>query len=255
MKLLVVLITYNRIKYTKRTLRNFRDTISDDTKYYLVAVDNASTDGTQKYLLEAERRGVIDKVILNPENYYPGKAANIGWEAGLKEFQDAQFLMRLDNDMQLKKGWDIAFYEIFNAIPELGQLGYDHEAIEHPSANSTQRTINGKTINEWPGCIGGPCLIRRKVWDDGIRYDEIPWNNGGFENIIRDQEDYRMSMRIKEAGWIFGHAQEDFGRTFANKENWIEYPDYYRETMYKRGYRREYDFLWEDPKYKTGGNK
>jgi glycosyltransferase involved in cell wall biosynthesis len=93
MKLLVALITYNRLKYTQKTLRNFRKTISDSTEYYLVAVDNASHDQTQLYLKRQEGRGVIDKVILNPENYYPGKATNIAWEEGLKEFPQADYLM------------------------------------------------------------------------------------------------------------------------------------------------------------------
>jgi glycosyltransferase involved in cell wall biosynthesis len=52
----------------------------------LVAVDNASHDGTQLYLKNQERAGIINKVILNPENYYPGKATNIGWEEGIKAY-------------------------------------------------------------------------------------------------------------------------------------------------------------------------
>jgi glycosyltransferase involved in cell wall biosynthesis len=247
MKLLVALITYNRLKYTQRTLRNFRRTISDDTEYYLVAVDNASHDGTQLYLKNQERGGVINKVILNPENYYPGRATNIGWEAGIKAYPEATHLMRLDNDMELKKGWDVAFADYFKFIPELGQLGYDHEAIEHPQADSMRKEINGRVINEWPGCVGGPCVIRRKVWDDGHRYDESAWTNHGDENTIAAQEDVKLSRQLKEAGWLVGHTQEDWGRTFATKENWLkDYPDYYRETMAKRGYKGEYSFLWQD---------
>jgi glycosyltransferase involved in cell wall biosynthesis len=246
MKLLVALITYNRLNYTQKTLRNFRKTISDSTEYYLVAVDNASHDQTQLYLKRQEGRGVIDKVILNPENYYPGKATNIAWEEGLKEFPQADYLMRLDNDMEFKKGWDKAFEKYFKAIPELAQLGYDHEAIEHPQAYSMAVTINGQTINGWPGCVGGPCLIRRKVWDDGHRYSEEPWTNHGYENVIAEQEDVKLSRDLKNAGWLVGHTQEDWGRTFANKSNWHEDREYYKETMQKRGYKREYSFLWDE---------
>jgi glycosyltransferase involved in cell wall biosynthesis len=252
MKLLVCLITFNRLDYTQRTLRNFRKTISDDTVYYLVAVDNASHDSTQIYLKNQERSGVIDKVILNPENYYPGKAVNIGWEAGLEEFPQAEYMMRLDNDMELKKGWDHSVLEYFRSIPELGQLGYDHEAIEHPQADQWRKTINGKTLNEWPyKVVGGPCVIRRKVWNDGNRYSEAAWTNHGDENTIAEQEDVKFSRQLQTDGWLVGHTQEDIGRTFANKDNWHEYPDYYKETMQIRGYKREYGFLWEDEKPKT----
>lgn len=247
-KLLIVLITYNRLNYTKKTLKTLRHTIDDTTDYFIVAVDNNSTDGTQQYLRSCNERGLIDEVICNPENYYPGKACNIGYQAGLELYSDATHLMRLDNDMQLKKGWDLAIRDYFNAIPELGQLGYDHEAIEDPRADLNAMTINGKTVNPYPGCIGGPSVIRRRVWDDGLRYDETPWTNDGYENIVHEQEDYRFSKAIQEAGWLFGHMQEEFGRTFANKGNWHEYPDYYKKTMAERGYKGEYAFLWEDEK-------
>ena len=245
-RLLVCLITYNRLNYTQKTLKNFRHTIDDDTDYFIIAVDNNSTDGTQQYLRSCNERGLIDEVVFNPENYYPGKACNIGFNKGLELYNDATHLMRLDNDMQLKKGWDIAVRQYFEAIPELGQLGYDHEAIEHPNAPLQAMTINDKTINPYPGCVGGPSIIRRKIWDDGIRYDETPWTNDGYENIIHEQEDYSLSMSIQNAGWLFGHMQEDFGRTFANRSNWHEHKEYYQKTMRERGYKAEYPELYDE---------
>jgi hypothetical protein len=62
---------------------------------------------------------------------------------------------------------------------------------------------------------------------------------------------YKFSRQLQTDGWLVGHTQEDIGRTFANKDNWHEYPDYYKETMQIRGYKREYGFLWEDEKPKT----
>jgi glycosyltransferase involved in cell wall biosynthesis len=248
MKLLVCLITYNRLKYTQRTLRNFRKTISDGTDYYLVAVDNASHDQTQLYLKRQEGRGVIDKVIINPENYYPGRATNIGWAAGLLKFPQATHLMRLDNDMEFKDGWDQVVADYFRFIPELGQLGYDHEAIEHQEAPLHRVEINGRIINKWPmGVVGGPCVIRRKVWDDGNRYDETPWQSE-TEDMITNQEDVKFSHALAAQGWLVGHAQKDIGRTFANQANWGDYPEYYKETMAKRGYKGVHSFLWERQK-------
>lgn len=87
MKRLIVLVTYNRLGYTKRTLRALWDTI--EVPYYLVIADNASTDGTKEYLEGLPARNRADKVIINPDNYYPGKATNIGWAEGLKEYPEA----------------------------------------------------------------------------------------------------------------------------------------------------------------------
>lgn len=227
MKLLIILITYNRLAYTKQTLKNLWDNTSDSADYFLTAVDNNSDDGTQQYLKDLQKRGRINALILNPENYYPGKACNLGWEQALKIY-DATHLMRLDNDMQLTKNWDKRVEAYFKAIPELGQLGIDHEAIETPQADLTRRFINGVTLNEWPGCVGGPMIMPRKLWDKGFRYDETPWSPGL-------QEDSKFSQRFKEAGYLVGHSQEELGRTFANKTNWKEYPEYYKKTMGDRG--------------------
>lgn len=234
MKLLICLITYQRLEYTKRTLRYLWDSVSDMADYYLVVSDNNSSDGTQDYLKELKRRGRVNDIILNPENYYPGKACNIGWAKGL-EVYEATHLMRLDNDMVLVKDWDKKVAEYFKAIPELGQLGIEHEAIETPEAELHKRVINGFTINEWPGCVGGPMIMPKKLWDKGVRYDETPWNAIKSKNPV-PQEDSKMSYAIKNMGYLVGHSQDELGRTFATKDNWKEYPDYYRKTMSERGY-------------------
>lgn len=226
MKLLICLITYNRLEYTKRTLRSLFATIN--TPYYLVAVDNASTDGTQDYLQSLRARNKIDMAALNPENLYPGRATNEGWKLGLDQYPQATHLMRLDNDMKFEKGWDAYAAEYFANIDRLGQLGLDFDGGE----NKTPNFYNGMGLIEWPGCVGGPCIIRRQVWDEGIRYDETPWENS--RNPI--QEDSRLSKAIKQRGWLVGHMDQRLSYTFATPENWKEYPDYYRKTMYDRGY-------------------
>jgi glycosyltransferase involved in cell wall biosynthesis len=231
MKLLIVLITYNRLAYTKKTLRALWDTI--EVPYHLVIVDNNSTDGTREYISSLVKRHRADQVILNPDNYYPGKATNIGWAEGLREFPEATHLMRLDNDMLLLKGWDINAEDYFRKIPELGQLGLDHEAIEHPKAGLRVRVINGKHLNPWPGCVGGPNIIRRKIWDLGLKYQELMWNDGRRSPV---QEDSQFSKSIQAKGYLTGHMSEDLARTFANESNWSDFPEYYKQTMSDRGY-------------------
>lgn len=234
MQLLIVLLTYNRLKYTKRTLKCLLDTVT--VPHYIVAVDNNSTDGTQDWL---QKNKHIDHVILNPENYYPGKAMNIAWAEGLRKYPQATHLMRLDNDMKLKPGWDIICQKYFKNIPNLGQLGYEHEAIEHPDAMNMSLNINGMTLVYWPGNIGGPCIISRSVWEHGLRYRENTWNDYGM-NRPTPQEDAYFSMNIGNAGFLFGHTLENIGTTFANESNWKDYPEYYIKTMGERGYNNVY---------------
>lgn len=227
MKILIVLITHNRLEYSKRTLKALKDTIK--VPHYLVIVDNASTDGTKDWLGQMEMsadKGPI--IIFNPDNYYPGKACNIGWKEGLKLYPDFTHLMRLDNDMHFELGWDIKAEQYFKKIDRLGQLGLDFDGGE----NKVPQFYNGLGLVEWPGCVGGPCIIRREIWDAGIRYDETPWE--GSRSKV--QEDSRFSRRIKDDGWLVGHMDTRLSWTFATKNNWKQYPEYYRKTMYDRGY-------------------
>lgn len=226
MKLLIVLITYNRLDYSKRTLRSLWDTL--EVPYYLVVIDNNSSDGTQDYMKSLVKRGKIDKFIANPENYYPGKAANIGWSEGLKEYPQATHLARVDNDMHFEKGWDQYAAEYFSTIDRLGQLGLDFDGGE----NKPLTFYSGMAVIEWPGCVGGPNIIRREIFESGIRYDEDRWE--GSNSPV--QEDSRLSRKVKNDGWIVGHMDERLSWTFANKDNWSDYPDYYLKTMTDRGY-------------------
>lgn len=222
----MVLITHDRLDYTQRTLESFK--ANTKLPYYLIVVDNASTDGTQKWLVDN-----VSSLILNSENLYPGKATNKGWEEGLKEYPKATHLMRLDNDMEFKPGWDLAAKDYFDKIKGLGQLGLDHEAIEHPSAVLREFNVDGKTLNTWPGVVGGPNIIAREVWDLGIRYPELAWDDGRNSPV---QEDSLFSQEIQNKGFLFGHMTENLVRTFANESNWHEHKDYYIKTMRERGY-------------------
>lgn len=227
MKLLIVLVTHHRLEYTKRTVKELTTTIQ--VPHYIVAVDNASTDGTQDWLMEQG----LDLVVLNKTNDYPGSATNEGWKRGVITYPEATHLMRCDNDMTFKMGWDLQAEKYFKRIPELGQLGLDHEAIEHPKAGLRVLDINGMRLNPWPGCVGGPNIIRRKIWDLGIKYKELKWDDGRQSPV---QEDSQFSRAIQAKGYLTGHMTEDLVRTFANESNWSDFPDYYKKTMSDRGY-------------------
>lgn len=233
MKLLIALVTYNRLSYTIRTVNSLLSTIQ--VPYYFVVVDNNSTDGTKLYLADLLQSSKCHKKILNDENYYPGKATNIAWDAGLAQYPEATHLMRCDNDMQFEKGWDTKAQEYFEKIDRLGQLGLDWYGGE----GKTPEYINGIGLNKWPGVVGGPNIIKANIFKAGIRYDESRWKNSGQ----RLQEDSKFSHKISEMGYLIGHMEEKLSYTFANKDNWHEFKDYYIETMNDRGYLENVEYL------------
>lgn len=242
MNLLIALITYNRLAYTKRTLANLLETIT--VPHFIVASDNASTDGTQDWLTAQQGHG-LDLVVLNPDNYYPGKACNIAWEKGLEAYKLwPTHLMRIDNDMELAPGWCERAQEYFKAFSNLGQLGLDYTALkEDRPVFDTDSTRYGMTISRWPGCVGGTHIMSRAVWDYGIRYDEKPWSH--TKEAPTPQEDTKLSVEIAAEGWEFGHMTERYGWTYADESTWDEYPDYYVTTLAQRGYRNMYHEFFE----------
>jgi len=233
MKLIISMITYNRLEYSKQTLRSLFSTI--EVPYYLIVVDNNSDDGTKEYLASLVDRGRINQAIFNDENYYPGKATNIGWKEGLEEYPQATHLMRLDNDMHFERGWDFRAEEYFKQIDRLGQLGLDFDGGE----NKIPQYYNNMGLVEFPGCVGGPNIIRREIYDSGARYDETPWE--GSRSKL--QEDSKFSRLVKNEGWLVGHMDTRLSWTFATKKNWKDYKDYYEKTMFDRGYDDEVKYI------------
>lgn len=230
MKLLICMITFNRLAYSQRTLKSLEETI--DVPYELIIVDNNSTDGTQKWLEDSNYN-----FIINPENFYPGRACNIGWAT---VGPDITHLMRLDNDMEFNKGWATRVDKYFNTMPMLGQLGLDFTALDGYSGDQRYlTTVGDRTINAWPGNVGGPCVITRAVYDKGARYDETPWMDLRLSKnaMITPQEDVKFSLSMHNYKLIYGHPTEKLAWTFANAYNRDDYPDYYKKTMSERGYQ------------------
>ena len=149
MKLHTVFITFNRLELTKQAISSYLETVT--VSHTLVVVDNASTDGTREWLLDDFDYGIH----LLSKNRYPGFACNLGWE---RAPGDADFLHRADNDFKFLPGWCEQIKQMFRT-KKVGQVGL--------------RTDEEEVYAKWN--VGGNCVIRRSLWDAGLRYDERPW--------------------------------------------------------------------------------
>ena len=150
--------------------------------YYLVVADNGSTDGTVEWIESQFWQGRINGKVLLPENRYPGYAVNRGWELAP---DDATYLHRADNDWTFLPGWCDHVKRAF-ADPEVGQVGLrtDREEV----------FPNGVTV---PWNVGGNNIIRRELWDAGLRYDERPWP----ELPAGHSEDTYLSPAVEAMGY------------------------------------------------------
>lgn len=175
MKLHTVFISYNRLDLTKRAIESYLDTIS--VPFSLCVVDNGSDDKTQEFLLSWIHEGFGWPVLLLGENRYPGYACNRGFELAP---DDASFLHRADNDFVFLSNW-CAHVEHKFRNSKTGQVGLRTNEEEHFAQSN----------------VGGNMVLRRELWDAGLRYDETPWPDlpPGYS------EDSFLSPAVSDMGW------------------------------------------------------
>ena len=223
MKLHTVFVTYNRLELTKQALASYQDTVTIPCE--IVIVDNGSTDGTVEWLREwacdwfVARDLHTRKQIRNApnvwvdllgENRYPGFACNKGWEWAP---EDATHLHRADNDFKFLPGWCVEVLRSFIDNPRLGQLGL--------------RTDDEELHNEHN--VGGNCIIRRELWDAGLRWDERPWPEIKVPGYT---EDSFMSPAVTQMGWEWGRVLEPCIQSLSYEDR--DDP-YYRKSWADRG--------------------
>lgn len=179
MKLHTVFITHDRLECTKQSVSSFLETVT--VPWTLTIVDNASTDGTREWLRDSPW---ATSTIWLSENMYPGYATNTGWEHAPA---DADFLQRADNDWTFLPGWCDTVQQAFED-PQVGQVGL--------RTDKEECFPNGQTV---PWNVGGNNIIRRSLWDNGLRYDERPWT----ELPAGHSEDTYLSPAVEAMGYTW----------------------------------------------------
>lgn len=202
MKLHTCIISYNRLELTKQVISSYLETVN--VPHTLVVVDNASDAETQEWLLTEYHYGLC----LLGGNRYPGFACNLGW--GMAP-SDADFLHRADNDFKFLPGWCEQVKMRFRR-QKVGQVGLRTDAEE--------------MYAKWN--VGGNCVIRRSLWDRGLRYDERPWHKfpPGYS------EDSFLSPAVEEMGYRWTRVKRPCIETLASGD-WAD--PYYQRSYGDRG--------------------
>lgn len=175
-----VIVSYKRKELTAKTLQGYLDTVS--IPHSLIIVDNGSPSDTTDWLRTLD----VPVLFLN-KNYFPGYATNRGWEQMPPE---TTLLQRLDNDVMCLPGWCEDVVESFEDS-RVGQYGFiaagDMEWMK-PKGLYPPGGMRG-----WP--CGGNSIIRRELFDLGLRCSEKPWTVGGT------LEDTQLTMDVWHRGY------------------------------------------------------
>lgn len=225
MNLLAVMVTHNRPEYTESAIISWLETAG--ARFDLVIVDNASDDPEMAAVLEEWEDHAL--VFRNEKNVFPGAATNIGWYEGLRHASDYGYdlLMRSDNDIEYLPGWRQEVERSFEAHPTLGQLGVLNLHEDYNDMQPVNEwTENGHTLNV-DQFTGGNCVIRRELWDHGLRWQSGPWRPG-------PNEDTQMTLDIQALGYRAARVIPTVANNLAF-HRYHDYPTYYDFTASLRG--------------------
>ena len=202
-----VIVSYNRWELTQQAIFSYLETVS--LPHTLVVVDNCSTGKIQRCLDEMALDYGFWALLLDA-NYFPGYATNQGWKLHLND--EATILHRADNDFKFLPGWcDHVLAALENKA--VGQVGLRTDAEE-----------------VWnPHNVGGNCVIRRKLWDKGLRYDERPWGEGYDPGWT---EDSLLSPAVVKMGYRWTRVKEPCIVSLSRED---PHDPYYRESWRVRG--------------------
>ncbi len=107
MKIAIVMLSYNRVEYTKKTIASYEKQIGGKDAFDFFVYDNGSTDGTAEYLKNYNGSLNLD-VILGKENIGIAR----GTKLLLKEKcfgKGYDFIVKVDDDEILPDNWHNIF--------------------------------------------------------------------------------------------------------------------------------------------------
>lgn len=113
----VVVLTYNKLDYTKACLESL-ERYSDYPNMEVIVVDNASSDGSQDYLREWAARGEDRRFIANEVNSGFSAGNNIGLAVA-----SGDYLVILNNDTYVTPGWIRTMISHFRRDASVGLVG------------------------------------------------------------------------------------------------------------------------------------
>ncbi len=206
----VIVISWNNLHLTQACLESL---FSDPAQPNLdvIVVDNGSQDGTAAWLrAEAEREPRL-RLILNDDNRGFAAANNQGLDLARGEF-----LVLLNNDTVVTRGWLREMVAHFRRDPELGMLGpitnnigneakvpTSYETREAMHAEAAQLVIDGAGKSLELGIVAFFCvMMTREVFEEVGLLDE------GFGMGFFEDDDY--CRRVRAAGKSIRCAEDVF---------------------------------------------
>lgn len=237
MKTSIIILTYNKIEYTKICIESIRKYTKLDT-YEIIVIDNNSNDGTIEWLLE--QRDII--TIFNDKNLGFPKGCNQGIEIATGDN-----ILLLNNDTVVTPRWLDNMETCLYSENNIGAVGLvtnycsnyqtieaDYTTMEELFEFAERYNVSNKDFWEDRLKLVGFCLMIKKEVVSKIGYLDEIFTPGNCED-----DDY--CFRIKKAGYRLVLCKDTYIHHFGSisfKEN----PEAYKE--YLKVNRKKFEDKW-----------
>jgi len=230
----IIILTFNALQYTKKCVRSIQQ--HTVYPYEIIFVDNASTDGTAKYLRKIVRKHDNFSLIENKEN----KGFAAGNNQGMAVAR-GDYILLMNNDVVVTPGWLDRMISCAEKSPDIGMVGPVSNYVSGPQLvddvkynTSSLAGLNefaAKRAEKYSGRsrrilrVVGFCMLTKRAVVDKIGGLDSRYGLGNFE-------DDDFSLRAALAGFGSCIAEDCFIHHFGNR-TFIGAKIDYRESLLK----------------------
>jgi glycosyltransferase involved in cell wall biosynthesis len=191
----LVMVTYNRMEFTQKTLKYLAERTR--TPLRIIVVDNNSDDGSQDMLYEMKKNGLIHHLLLLEENYGIHMAKNYG----LALVRSHPYYIDTDNDLlcpDLEPDWIERLTSLMVRYPEFGAISCRPQVLV--GRDGSEFDVEGEVVEF--SHTGAHLRIMNTEKVRGVEGWDKTWN------AKRNNEDGYIAGKLQEIGLKVGYAKD-----------------------------------------------
>jgi len=194
----LVITNYNRENYIDRAIRSCQSQIVFRVNYEIIVVDDASTDSSMDIVKEFSSD---ISIFENTVNHGVAFSSNVGLENAT-----GKYWMRVDSDDFLNQFACQHMMSILDENEDIDFVYCDHYRVDvHGVKIEKVRLLDNETLFEH----GAGIMFRKRI------LEEI----GGYDNALKNAEDYDLLVRILNAGHKGFHLPLPLYRYYIHGDN------------------------------------